>query len=67
METTDLTVLEQQVDRLLNRIERLRMENRSLHTQVANISRERSRLQESRQKAATDVKRIISQLKEEMT
>ena len=66
MNTIELNDLEIKVDHLLQTIERLRTENKSLHIQMAGLARERSLLQESKARAATEVKRIIRQLKEEL-
>lgn len=66
MSIVELNNLEFQVDTLLSNLEKLQSENQQLRSQLANSNRERGRLKEKNQKAATKIKRIISQLKEEL-
>jgi len=66
MDTIALNDLDTQVDHLLATIERLRIENKSLHIQLAAANRNRGQLIDSKKKAASQVKQIIQQLKEEL-
>lgn len=66
MSTVQLNNLEFQIDTLLQHMEKLQAENQSLRNQLAQTHREKIRLREKNQKAAIKVKRIVSQLKEEL-
>ena len=66
MSTVQLNNLEFQIDTLLHRLEKLQTENQSLRNQLAHTHREKMRLRDRNQKAVTKVKRIVSQLKEEL-
>ncbi len=57
--------LEQNVDNLIERYNQLRQENLSLRQSLSRISEERDKLSSLQKAAATHVKKVISQLKEE--
>ncbi len=67
MSIVELNNLEFQVDALIANLENLQRENQTLRGQLASTSRERTRLKEKNQKAAIKIKRIISQLKDEIS
>jgi len=67
MNTAELNDLEIQVDSLIRNLERLKTDNQALRNQLASSARERSNLREKNQLAATKIRGIISQLKEEMS
>lgn len=67
MSIVELNNLEFQVDALITNLEKLQRENQALRGQLASTNRERTRLKEKNQKAATKIKRIISQLKDEIS
>jgi uncharacterized protein (TIGR02449 family) len=67
MSIVELNNLEFQVDTLLANLENLQKENQALRGQLANNNRERTRLKEKNQRAATKIKRIITQLKDEIS
>ena len=66
MSTAELTELESQVDYLIQSVKQLKSENLSLRHQLASNAKERSRLHTQNQKAAEQVKKIVSQLKDEL-
>lgn len=66
MSTVQLNSLEFQIDTLLHHVEKLQAENQSLRHQLAQTHREKIRLRDKNQKAVIKVKRIVSQLKEEL-
>ena len=66
MSIVELNNLEFQVDALLSNLEKLQHENQALRSQLATSNRERTRLKEKNLRAATKIKRIITQLKEEL-
>lgn len=66
MSQFELNKLETQVETLLTTHERLARENRSLRSQLTKAMRERAHLLEQKQQAIGKVKRIITQLKEEI-
>lgn len=66
MSIVELNNLEFQVDALISNLEKLQRENQALRGQLASSNRERTRLKEKNHKAATKIKRIITQLKEEL-
>ena len=66
METTQLNDLELQVDYLLTLVQRMQSENKALRQRLAEAVHDRSELQEQHLKAATQIKFIINQLKEEI-
>lgn len=67
MTTLELSGLEYQVDHLLRSLERLKAENISLRQKLSSSIRERSELLEKNRKAADKIKKVISQLKEQMS
>lgn len=67
MSTLELSGLEHQVDHLLHSLDRLKAENISLRQKLSHSIRERTLLLEKNRKAASTVKKIITQLKEEMS
>lgn len=67
MTTIELSGLEYQVDHLLRSVERLKAENHSLRQKLSRTTRERSELLEKNRKAALKTKKIITQLKEQMS
>ncbi|PHQ80131.1 MAG: TIGR02449 family protein [Coxiella sp. (in: Bacteria)] len=66
MSIVELNNLEFQVDTLIGNLEKTQSENHQLRSQLANSNREKMRLKDRNQKAAVKIKRIISQLKEEL-
>lgn len=66
MNTVELNDLENQIDSLLENLTQLKMDNQALRNQLATSANERSQLQEKNQEAAMKIRRIISQLKEEL-
>ena len=67
MATIELSELEYQVDHLLHTLERLNAENCSLRKELAISIRERVVLVEKNRKAALKIKKIITQLKENLS
>lgn len=67
MNTAELHDLELQIDSLLDSLTRLKTDNQALRSQVNTNARERSQLQEKNQEAAMKIRRIISQLREELS
>ncbi len=67
MSIVELNNLEFQVDTLIKNLETLQVENQSLKSQLAISNRDRTRLKERNDRAATKIKRIISQLKDELS
>lgn len=67
MTTLELSGLEYQVDHLLRYLERLKAENNSLRQKLSSSIRERSKLLEKNRKAAVKIKKVITQLKEQMS
>ena len=66
MNTAELNDLELEVDSLIENLNRLKRENQTLRSQMAVSAQERSTLQTKNKDAATKIRRIISQLKEEL-
>lgn len=64
MSTMELNDLEAQIDYLIRTTERLKTENMSLRHKLNGSIRERTQLLERNQNASRQIKRIISQLKE---
>ena len=62
----ELSELEYQVDHLLRSLERLKSENNALRQKLAIQVRERSLLIEKNIQAAQKIKKVITQLREEM-
>lgn len=67
MNTAELSNLELQIDSLLDNLNRLKSDNQALRNQLAMSMQERSQLQEKNEEAAMKIRRIISQLKEELS
>ena len=67
MSTIELNDLELQIDTLLQNLERLKADNLALRDQLATSARERASLQTKNQEAATKIRGIIGQLKEQMS
>ena len=67
MSIVELNNLEFQVDTLISSLEKLQIENQTLRGHLASMNRDRSRLRDKNQRAATKIKRIIAQLKEEVS
>ena len=67
MQTTELHDLEAEIDNLLQSVDQYRTEIKSLRHQMTTINRERIRLKEQNQLAAKKIKRLITQLKEEVS
>ena len=67
MNTAELSDLEVQIDSLLENLNRLKTDNQALRNQLAVSIRERSHLQAKNQEAAMKIRRIIRQLKEELS
>ena len=63
MSVNELTTLEQQVDELLNRLDRLKRENISLREGQSTLMAERVLLVEKTEKARSRVEAIITRLK----
>ncbi len=66
METAELLELEMQVQVLIEKVESLKGENKSLRQRIATATQDRSMLQERHHDAATRIKSIINELKEEL-
>ena len=66
METTQLSELEMQVEGLIEMVERLQAENRSLRQRIITSTQDRSLLQERHQDVSLRIKSIINELKEEL-
>ena len=64
--TIEISGLEYQVDYLLRSLERLQVENASLRQKLTSHNRERSLLATKTQQTAEKIKKIISQLKEDL-
>ncbi|AZV74570.1 TIGR02449 family protein [Coxiella burnetii] len=64
--TLELSELEYQVDHLLRSLERLKSENNALRQKLATQVGERSLLVEKNLQAAQKIKKVITQLREEM-
>jgi len=67
MTTLEFSGLEYQVDHLLRFLERLKAENNSLRQKLSSSIRERSELLEKNRKTAVKIKKVITQLKEQMS
>lgn len=67
MNTAEISDLELQIDSLLDNLNRLKTDNQALRNQLAVSARERSQLQEKNKEAATKIRTIIGQLKEELS
>lgn len=65
--TIELSGLEYQVDYLLRSLERLQAENASLRQKLAAHVREHTYLAHKNQQVAVRVKKVIAQLKEELS
>ena len=66
MEVAKLNGLELQVECLIRTIQQLETENRSLQQRLHSAVQDRSTLQERHHHATVQIKKIISQLKEEL-
>jgi len=66
MDEPELSKLESQIEQMLSTHGRLVQENDSLRDQLAKVRQERAVLHEQKQNAMGRVKRIISQLKDEV-
>ncbi len=64
--TLELSELEYQVDHLLRSLERLKSENNALRKKLATQVRERSLLVEKNFQVAQKIKKVVTQLREEM-
>ena len=62
----DINRLSAQVEVLLKSRDQLRLENLSLHQKLVKLTNERAILADKKQKAADKLKRIISQLKDQI-
>ena len=67
MDVTKLKDLELQVEQLIVTIQQLESENASLKQRLHSAVQDRSSLQERHQKASSQIKKIIGQLKEELS
>ena len=67
MDVTKLKDLELQVEQLIVTIQQLESENASLKRRLHSAVQDRSSLQERHQNASAQIKKIISQLKEELS
>lgn len=67
MSIVELNNLEFQVDTLIKNLETLQAENQSLKSQLAISNRDKARLKERNDRAAIKIKRIITQLKDELS
>jgi uncharacterized protein (TIGR02449 family) len=63
MNDSDLIHLELQIETLLDSREQLRIENSSLRQKLLKLTQERAELLDKNKRAATKIKRIISQLR----
>jgi cell division protein ZapB len=64
MKNNDLQILEQQIEALLDHVQQLRSENRSLRESQAALLAERTGLIEKTEQARARVEAIIGRLKE---
>ena len=60
---SDLGVLEQRIDELIEVVRTLRTENRALRTQRQSLTAERARLLERNERASSQVDSMIGRLK----
>lgn len=67
MDNSDLINLALQIETLIKSREELRCENISLRQKLTKLTQERAKLLEKNKLAATKIKRIISQLRNEMS
>ena len=67
MATVEISLLEQQITRLLQAYSSVKQENMQLKQQLAASIQERANLQTKNQALAKEVKSIISQLRDEMS
>ncbi len=66
MQNPNLANLELQIEYLLQTFERLRSENLFLRQKLIKLTQERADLTDKNKKAATKIKRIVSQLRSEV-
>ena len=66
MSTVELNNLELQIETLIQKLQRLKMENQTLKNKLANSAREKVRVMETNTKAANRLRQILSQLKDEL-
>ncbi len=66
MSTVELNHLEYQVDQLIDRLETIQTENQLLRVQLMHSNRDKFRIKDKNQKAVMRIKKIVSQLKEEL-
>lgn len=62
-DTLDIQKLEERVDELINMVERLRSENKTLRESQTNLISERNSLMEKTEQARTRVESMIQRLK----
>jgi len=66
MITTNLSNLELQIEALLDSREQLQSDNGSLRGKLSKLTQQRAELQDKNTKAASNIKRILSQLRTEL-
>lgn len=66
MSTVELNSLELQIETLIQKLQRLKMDNQTLKNKLANSAREKVRVMETNTKAANRLRQILSQLKDEL-
>jgi len=62
----EISVLEHQIESLLTAHQKTTHENKSLRLQLARITQKHAQLSEQKNKVVSQIKRIISKLKEEI-
>lgn len=67
MSTIELSGLEYQVDHLLRSLERLQAENASLRQKLATYIQERTVITSQNRQIATRIKKVIAQLREDVS
>lgn len=64
METVELNQLESQIDHLVNTVTQLQQDNRTLKNQLSNVTSDRNRLATKMERAALQIKQLITELRE---
>jgi uncharacterized protein (TIGR02449 family) len=66
MSESELNDLESQIDQLIAGLKQLKLENQSLHKKIASVNSENVSLLDKKTKAASAVKKLITQLQDEL-
>ncbi len=67
MAESQLNALEVKIDKLIELLQRIRLENNSLHKKLNQLSKENIMLLDKKKKAAESIKNLITQLKDELS